>query len=136
MEIATLILEILILLGIAYVIVFQETKIKTLDKMLKAFKDYPETIKGYLKLKDEKRELEAEKQIKKAVALAVLAAKETAEKFSKEAKDYVRNLIQFIAKLVVRIEDQPELDKLVEELDNEDVKKPLRGMIEELKKIT
>lgn len=129
MEIAILILDILILLGIAYAIYFQETKIKTLDKMLKVFKDYPETIKGYLKLKEEKIGLETEKQIKEAV---VLTAKMTA----KEVKAYITNLSKFIAKLLVRIGYNPELGKLVEELDNEDIKKPLRVMIEEIKKIS
>lgn len=131
MEIVQFVLICLILIGIFYVAFVQDRVTKIKDKLFDTFKDFPDIAEKRFKWKEENIRKEAEDDIKKAISLAI---DETISTGMKASKDFVNNLYRIIAILLLEIGYDSKLYEFAEQLENEEVKKIIRVMINEVKK--
>ena len=119
MDLAQLILEVIILIGIFYVVFIQDRATKIKNSLLKTLKDYPEAAEAFLKMEKRRIKEEIEKQFESR-----------AEKNTKVFLDDIINLIGVLFKLSSVFAYEPYFEKSINEIKNVFFKQRLLNAIQ------
>jgi len=126
MDVAQLILEVLILIGIFYVVFIQDRATKIKNSLLKTLKEYPEAAEAFIRMERKRIREETEREYMEGMRAVLNEVSDVRQEDKEKLSRWISGLSSLLGKIFRAVGPNPLFEKFIEEMEYNEIKRAMK----------